>query len=85
INGLCAFESGGEQLVATNHADRTVRVSRSAQVDASEDSSSDAFELVECCRFKVDDPNESPKSPLPLFPSKPLKLGQHLSHYQCTT
>ena len=45
INGVYAFASGGEQLVATTHADKTVRLWR----DLATATHSGAIALQQCC------------------------------------
>lgn len=47
LNGLCAYASGGEQLVATTHADCTVRVWKHLVGE---------FALEECCRVTAELP-----------------------------
>ena len=46
IRGVCAFASSGEQLVATTHADKTVRLWRHLATATN----SGAIALEECCR-----------------------------------
>jgi len=50
IYGLCAFASSGEQLVATTHFDRTVRLWRHLAAAAQ----SAALALEQCCRVTAD-------------------------------
>lgn len=49
-NGLCAFPSKGEHLLATTHKDRTVRVWRHLETSPYKG----VFALQECCRIIAD-------------------------------